>query len=461
MLIRFELENYLSFKDSAMLDMVPGLTRSKEHHVVRGKEQKNNKKKDIDALKTAFIYGANASGKSNFIRGMDAARNFILYGPKSSSDHGSTAFKLDPACRKLPSKFSFTIRVEDTTYEYSFSYDGNVVQQECLKEVKKNWESIIFSRGIKENRKDYTFNVEGIDFKSADDEQFFHFTEKGTPESDLFLTECKNRGFRKNIPYAKAILDVLDWFENKLSIVFPSSAFVGLEVALHDNEDAQDEITNILSKFDIGINRIGLTEVEPELALEGIPEHEVDKIKKRLKKGDSGAILTNIRENRYLIRADDGVNRAFKLATTHIDSEGEKVEFDLDEESDGTRRLLEVLPGMLGAFSSNQVFVIDELDRSLHSAISRSIISSFLAETRGEMSQLIVTTHDASLLDQELLRKDEIWFTQKNQQGQSCLYSLEEFQDIRADKDINTGYLAGRFGGVPIITETSSIKFDR
>jgi AAA15 family ATPase/GTPase len=143
-----------------------------------------------------------------------------------------------------------------------------------------------------------------------------------------------------------------------------------------------------------------------------------------------------------------------------LDSNGNQVNFDLNEESHGTRRLLDMLPGLLSMLASDRVVVIDELDSNMHPAITRSIVSSFLSVTAGVQSQLIVTTHDASLLDQDMIRKDEVWFAERARDNSSKLYSLEEFKDIRFDRDLNKSYIEGRFGGVPITSQLQKITFE-
>jgi AAA15 family ATPase/GTPase len=146
--------------------------------------------------------------------------------------------------------------------------------------------------------------------------------------------------------------------------------------------------------------------------------------------------------------------------TAHLDNEGNEKLFDIDQESDGTQRLLDLAPGLLDIFSGDKVYIIDELDRSLHPDITVSILDAFLNSDTDKSghSQLIVTTHETNLLDQQLIRKDEIWFCQKNKQGESNLYSLEEYQP-RFDNDIRKGYAVGRFGGIPLLSDFKNLSW--
>ena len=142
---------------------------------------------------------------------------------------------------------------------------------------------------------------------------------------------------------------------------------------------------------------------------------------------------------------------AYKLVTLHqVSGENRYVAFDLAAESDGTRHLLELMPALLGLHKSKNehVFVIDELDRSIHAHLSCKVVELFLTNDGNNQSQLVVTSHDTGLLDLDLLRRDEIWFIEKERSGASSLYSLEEF-NLPENMDIEKGYIHGRFGALP------------
>jgi AAA15 family ATPase/GTPase len=140
--------------------------------------------------------------------------------------------------------------------------------------------------------------------------------------------------------------------------------------------------------------------------------------------------------------------------TFHRASNGKPIRFEISDESAGTQRLIDLLPAFheLLAGDSKKVFIIDELDRSLHTLLTRNLLESYLASRHKESrGQLIFTTHDGLLLDQDLFRRDEFWFIDKDETGASSLTSLSDFKDIRRDKDIRKSYLLGRFGGIPTI----------
>lgn len=158
--------------------------------------------------------------------------------------------------------------------------------------------------------------------------------------------------------------------------------------------------------------------------------------------------------HRFTLRHEADGLHATRLLTQHRTKSGKDVEFYMAEESDGTQRFVDLLPAFydLAHSAEGKVFVIDEIDRSLHTELTRNLIDAFL-QTLGtaSRSQLIFTTHDVMLLDQDMLRRDEIWFTEKDEEGNSDLFGLSDFKGVRADKDIRKSYLLGRFGGMPRI----------
>ena len=156
-------------------------------------------------------------------------------------------------------------------------------------------------------------------------------------------------------------------------------------------------------------------------------------------------------------RDNAGKLRAWKLVIRHDLSNGANkiTTFEVKEESDGTRRLMDLVPAMMRLLNGGAVFAIDELDRSLHSEILHSYLANYLKYTRDRPSQLIVTTHDTTLLRQPFLRRDEVWFVEKGLDQSSRIVGLEEYKDVDQSKDLQNDYLLGRFGGVPVIRDFS------
>nr|VFJ87980.1 MAG: AAA domain-containing protein, putative AbiEii toxin, Type IV TA system [Candidatus Kentron sp. LFY] len=163
---------------------------------------------------------------------------------------------------------------------------------------------------------------------------------------------------------------------------------------------------------------------------------------------------------RFMVTRKDGDLVAEKMFTYHPKANGTEARFEVRQESDGSQRLIELLPAFLklsdSSSGSNNVYIIDEIDRSLHTLLTRKLIEAYLANcSKKSRSQLLLTTHDVLLMDQELLRRDEMWVTERNALGVSSLIPFSDYKDIRYDKDIRKSYLQGRMGGIPrfLLTE--------
>ncbi|WP_419905430.1 AAA family ATPase [Kiloniella sp.] len=447
MLLRFTAENFRSFKDRAELSLVPSKVRRHPEHIIKAKNST-----DISALKTAIIYGSNASGKSNLIKAMQHVQVMVNHGVRSGKKIPFDPYKLESRPEKKPSRFEFEIKVGSNNYSYGFSADNDSIKEEWLYKIDRRKDELIFNR--EQINGETKFQFGNITYENEKDEQYLEFTSKGTPENRLFLNECKERNVTTQLEYLTGISEVIFWFEHILTIIFPESKFAGLEITIHKDRESSKDIANILKNYDTGIDSLELQQLDFKSDVTDVPEEIKQSILDDLE-DNSGVLLAAPHNTRYLIRKPkEGDIEAYKLMTGHLKSNGDKVLFNINEESNGTQRLLDMAPGFLDASADEKVYVIDELNRSLHPDITTSIIKTFLENTAGKQSQIIVTTHETNLLDQDLVRKDEIWFVQKN--THSTLYSLEEYQP-RFDKDVRRGYLAGRFGGLPRLSNSRKL----
>ena len=203
--------------------------------------------------------------------------------------------------------------------------------------------------------------------------------------------------------------------------------------------------SDALSNADTGVDELKLTEVN--LAQLNISQDVLEKFKQ----SEAKVIFNTEDSTLVLIKADDGI-RAYRCLSVHRDENGKDVPFLFTDESDGTRRLLHLLPTLIDYEVRPRVYVVDELDRSLHTNLSRYLLEQQLKIARNEThyrQQLIFTTHDVMLMDQTLLRRDEMWAVERNHSKSSQLISFEDFIEIRKDKDIRRSYLTGHMGGLP------------
>jgi hypothetical protein len=247
--------------------------------------------------------------------------------------------------------------------------------------------------------------------------------------------------------------EIYEWFSDSLILIHPDSKYAPFRMPFSVTEkDALKNFSNsFLKKIDTGIE---------ELSGKAIPFESLDfpsEVKQRLQEGfkkHSRVFLQSPEGVRYNIKFENNELRVLKLIAYHKSKNGEKIAFDMSDESHGTQRMIDLLPAFheMCSLKNKKVFIIDELDRSLHTLLSKAIIEGYLSTcTNDTKSQLIFTTHDPFLLNQEILRRDEIWFLEKNEFGECTLSSLSDYKGVRNDKDIRKGYLIGRYGGIPQI----------
>ncbi|SHL71792.1 MULTISPECIES: AAA family ATPase [Flavobacterium] len=443
MLIRFTIENFLSFKDREVFSLIPGKGTLKSHH-------KSKSIKGTSALKTAVVYGANASGKSNLIKAIEFGKELILKGNKAEQPIKYSNFKLDKKQLKHNSRIEYEIQHKDKNYAYGFIFNSKEIIEEWLYEISKKSEKKIFTRDKNRTKE---FDLEAIlsKNKKTEEKQFLEFTAKGTQKNQLFLSEIRTRKVKENVSNIDDLINVIDWFQNALTVIYPNSKNVGKKFELLEDTDLNKVFTEMLGYFDTGIDGIEFKEVDIEKI--DIPSEILKDIENDLvgdKSEKTNAFISNIQDDKYYVISlnKDRSIRAQLLKTKHKISGGGYELFDLRDESDGTRRIMDLIPLIIDFFKGNNVFVIDEMERSLHPNLIYDLFDFFLSKCKNVNSQFIVASHESTLLTQKLLRKDEIWFVVKDKSGASRLHSLEDYS-IRFDKEVRRDYLLGRYKGVP------------
>ncbi len=447
MLVRFTVENCLSFRDRVELSMIASgkVRRHPEHFVRAGGEN------GISVLKLAVIYGANASGKSNLVKAMAMARDLILHPTGAEKPIERMPFKLDPACRDRPTRFEFETKIGERLFAYGFSASSQRIEEEWLFEIGRTSEARIFERTGKR------IQWGKLEFSNPDEERFLAFTAKGTLPNRLFLTECRERNVRENVSGATDILNVLDWFQTALVIIRPTWVPENFPGRAYLDKAFKPQLAHYLQCFDTGIEEIDFELVQPETI--PIPEAIKNELEARTAPETMFSFMSI--DGPYYVWERDGKGqlKAWRLVARHRsqgqDGSNHRVTLDIAEESDGTRRLMHLVPAMIAMMTRDCVYVIDELDRSLHPDILHSYLANFLKYSASRGSQLIVTTHDTTLLQQPFLRRDEVWFVEKGTDQSSRLIALEEYKDADKSKNLQQDYLHGRFGGVPVIRDFS------
>ncbi|MFN9655236.1 MAG: AAA family ATPase [Dolichospermum sp.] len=443
MLIRFTVENFLSFNQRIDFNMIAADDTHYSHHVVKGDSEDS-----IRLLRTSIIYGANASGKSNLIKAMKFARDFIVDGVEKNTNININNFKLDKTCYTKPSRFEFEFRNQDKQYAYGFLVDKHKIHEEWLFEIGVNTEIPIYERRG-EDINFHNFNHEVFLNSSEDEKNRIRYEAASTRENLLFLTNSQERKVKQLEP-------IYEWFSDVLKIIFPDSK----PLLPFFSQSVQNSLSKFLESLDLGIKKITTNTIDLD-DYKKIPSEIKDKIKKDFpyEEGEENAIFIPALKC-IISQAKDETDKlmVLNLSPVRLDKENSEVKFEISEESDGTQRLIDLFPMLIHLSRGNAVYVIDEIERSLHSLLMKKLFDYFLnnSENKNSNSQLIATTHEVYLLDiKDIFRKDEIWCVEKDKYGQSLLYSLAN-TDVE-NLDLTAGYLHGRFGAIPFIRDLKSL----
>lgn len=445
MLKRFIVENFSSYRDENILELTAGRTELHPNHIFEYPNQK------IKILKSAVIYGANASGKSNLIKAMEYAKDIIVKGLKEKETY-KKYFRLDKDSSNKATQFEFEIELNNKFYSYGFSafLNHKKIEEEWLYEIGKTSPELIFER--KENQ----IKLGKILQKQSIKERFKIYADDIKNQShQLFLSEISNKNL-DNLE-GKILNDIYHWFDEKLIIIHPNTKFQNL-LSIGDENSLSKIFKKYLKEFDTGILDIVLIEEDFEENFKEFPkEMKINIEKKLMKKKNTKATLQSDKGHFLTIHKDENDElKIQKLGLIHS-KEVDDI-FELQDESDGTKRLFDLIP-LIAKFNDDYTIVIDEFDRSLHPKLTKDFFERFY-KLSDSKSQLIVTTHESTLLDLTLLRRDEIWFAEKDKDGASKLFTLNQFRE-RYDKKIEKAYLSGRYGAIPIFQDLNELEMDK
>ncbi|MBP7810362.1 MAG: ATP-binding protein [Bacteroidia bacterium] len=445
MLIRFLAKNIFSFKNETEFNLFPNKTQRLQHHKVTIG--------DFEFLRFSAIYGANGSGKSNLIKSISLLETIVEDG-KLPSEIDDLKFKLDEENSKLPISLGVEFIANKNPYFYTITFENGKILNEYLAASSKENDELIFDRNFNDNVQSIVFYK---DYYKTEKEKLFAevLAEKLVPSDELLITFLS----KKYPEDFQSVKTAFDWFDETLVIIKPDAKPGGIAHIL----DKDSSIKDFANKFIPSLNT-GITEIEIEKKkFEEFIGKEDPKLRKKitndlknepsklsiLTHSETGEEVALVFENEEII--------AKRLITKHQNSLGNKIEFNLGQESDGTRRLIDYIPAFQEIISNDKVYIIDEIERSIHPMIIKEIITK-LALDEQVNGQLIFSTHESNLLDQSILRTDEIWFAQKDFDGSSKIYSLSDFK-IHNTIDIENGYLKGRFGGIPFLGNLKDLNW--
>ena len=450
MLIQFSVENFKSFDALTTFSLRATADSRLPHHVVEN--EKGRAGAHLGVLRAAAIYGANAAGKSNLVLAMSFAQRLILSGTRGEERIAVQPFKLRSG-EAAPSRFEFIFRHDGVLYSYGFAASTRRVHQEWLFATAKTKETLMFERITDESNE--TKVKFGAALRRSAGSNFLDFIAQGTRANQLLFAEC----YENDVDEIKP---VREWFGNVLRVLRADSEWEPWPLAMRFDVGMKQFAGDFLRNSGTGIERVEGEEMPltPQ-SMYNFPSMDWETLltNVELLEEREAVVLEDVAKRRSLVmRGKNGQPCLIHFVTVHRDATGKEVRFAMEEESEGTQRLFHLVPDLQFLKRRPRVLVIDELDRRLHTLLARLFVQSALdCRDDDPHGQLIFTTHDTNLLDLDLLRRDEIWFTEKDRNGATHLASLAEWK-VRPDLEIEKGYLNGRFGAIPFFGDVSKLQ---
>jgi len=422
MILNIKLKNYRLFKNETNFSLIAESSKSKESNIFIKEIGKDD---SVRILNTAVIIGANASGKSTLLRAVFEIINFIT---KNTSDvdsdiqaYDSFAFNEDTI--KSPIEFSIDFIINNVKYNYFLKFNKKNILKETLEYFPSNKSQILFQREI-----------------SNEIDSFKHTGYIGSisknKKIDLFHNQLFLYKFGKDIPH-DIISEVYLYFKNiqvinAVSSRMLTSAKDDIKSLCNDNDEFKNKLNKLINLADVGINQIHISEVDEDEF--EFPDSFSEKLKNKI-----------IKDNQYRLTSLHNFYKGDELLH-------KKESFPFEEESHGTKTLFALGGKLLHAIEKGRPIFVDEIETSLHPLLTKMLISLFKdKEINNKNAQLIFTSHDTNVLDRNSLRKDQIWLAEKNIKGETDLFSLQDFSDVREDTPFDKWYIAGKFGALPSI----------
>lgn len=450
MLLNLAIQNWMSYYDEATLSLTASLER--QHARTLSKIPGFRSKK---ALPLAAIYGGNASGKTGVLNALRCIKKMILSPATVNKTVPVIPFFLNSKVFNEPTVFDITFLMNDNVYRWVVEATRKTVLYESLEIVKENKIIDIYERDTQEN----TFEYNDDFFTKSDHIEYVAAT---TRDNQVFFGNAVSQNVVE-------LNEAYDWFDEVLELVGVESQAWTFANCANGIEGFLQFAGRVLNHLDTGIVALKTEPTNLErLIAEADLQHDIDELKPdevitlvgNRSMGDYGFELA-------MIHLENGRPVAEALNAIHADAGGNEHSIPLLFESSGTQRLLGLLPMLFELVNPSndevgqKVYVVDELDRCFHTMLTSYLIEHFSdscnADTR---KQLLFTTHDLLLMDQSLMRRDEMYVAQRRIDGCSELIGLNEYKDIRFDKDLIKSYLEGRFGGIPMFSDSSDEVLD-
>ncbi len=448
MLIRFLVKNLFSFKELTEFNMLPGRFGRMPYHVYEAG--------GIDLLKLNAMYGANGAGKSNLIRALALLREYVVTGNLPIEFLVET-FKFDKESPQKDVYLGVEFIKDEVPYYYGITINQGIIVEEELQ---------ISGLGKKE---DYTLFIRTDTAGEKNLELDFAKEVMADKEAGIFPWFLKNEILERNKPVLfymagrknevfEIFKKALQWFSADLVPIMPDTKPAGIAIYLEEDAGFYQFAADVMQAFNTGIERIVVDTIPIEAFFGEEDKQQAERITAELKAAPEKTrpFRTEHEEILFVLRAGKVV--AKRLYFLH-DIDGGAAKFTAAEESDGTRRLVDYLPAFYAALHSKQVYLIDEIERSIHPLLIKELINKF-SHDQSTKGQLIFSTHESNLLDQDIFRPDEIWFAEKNTEGATEVYALSDFKEHHTI-DIRKGYLNGRYGGIPFLGNLKDLNWEQ
>lgn len=426
MLLNFQFYNYRSFRDNTVLSM----------------EAKGNAEykgclipyKNLDVLPATAIFGKNGGGKSNIIRAFWLGVQFIRNAQKTQHEKAVVPvrpFALNDYSMDEPTGFEYQYISDGIKYIYGFSATTKKIVSEYLYASPKGQKSMIFTR----EAQNFTFPINGEKKKKE-------MIAEAVGENQLFFAIACVMNY-------KPCIEAMKWFRESIHFSKNYGDIPKQLLEYADDANMLQAITSYAKQADVGIEDMSFEISNEELSQSELLSEKVPEGIMRALKEFAAALKDASDMSEINLRIGE-----LKVSSLHrgIQKDGFTSMFSLElaDESDGTRRLMALAPGIEQVLQQGGVLLVDEIDRDLHPLLAEFVISKFQSpKTNPGHAQLIFTTHDTELLNMEIMRKDQIYFADKDRKsGVSELFNLKDFP-VRTNDNIRKAYLAGKYGAVP------------
>lgn len=394
MLVEFSVANFRSIKDRQTLSLVA--SGHQEEADVQPFSVPGSTKFGLKLLPSAALYGPNGAGKSNFLLALQAMQDFVVNAAAQRSTESplpAQPFKLDSSTRNAPTEFEVIFFIHGTRYEYAFSSTKERIVKEELSAYPQNRAQRWFARQWDAQKQDYDWHL-GPSLEGAKS-----LWKKSTRDDSLFLSMADQLNSRQLQP-------VYEWFKHAVCVIGTEGRELspGFSAALCET-DRKEAILKFMKMADLGIDDIQVTKAP------------------------------------------------FDIRTLRQDNRGEPMALGLEDESNGTQKLFSFAEPWTDTLDQGRILFIDELHGSLHPKLVEFLTCQFNdRETNPNNAQLIFTTHETAILSQQFMRRDQVWFCEKDKDQTTRIYPLTDFRPRKGRENLEVAYLSGRYGAVPYVS---------